>query len=423
MNLLKFNSQIVDITPSFPTKLFRMKGSKRHKDVYSNLESNLIHLISEDFEMFVFSIDLLFITSELYAFIKSELQKYFDLNDENILTIASHTHFSPSIERDREGMGDFDEKYFEFLKVRLAAQILGITRAQNSFVELEVVEMKSEKLTTNRRRKVRTLRNYCHEFIAMEPNLKGYKNETFKIIRFNDYKSKKTVSVLWSFPCHPSNFYDSSRITSEYPGAIRDFIRSVMEKVDISVVFIPGFMGDVRAAPPRRSRISRWIRNLVQLSYPVNQYKFISKNEYESWVSEVVLNFELTWKKQDSITLSGSKLKSKIIHRPLTDLGISVKNIENLSLRIVQIGECFKIYTISAEVTSEYIRFFDKFVDENEFYIASGYSDMVYGYLPTNSQIKEGGYECEGHFNSFLISGKYKNDTQNTIEKWIMEMK
>jgi hypothetical protein len=277
MNLFKFNSQIVDITPSFPTKLFRMKGSKRHKDVYSNLESNLIHLISEDFEMFVFSIDLLFTSSELYTFIKSELQKYFDINDENILTIASHTHFSPSIERDREGLSDFDEKYFEFLKLRLAEQILGITRVQKSFVEMEAREMKSEKLTINRRRKVRTLRNYCHEFIAMEPNFKGYKNETFKIIRFIDYESKKTDSVLWFFPCHPTNFYDSSRITSEYPGAIRDFIRSIMEKVDISVVFIPGFMGEVRAAPPRRSRISKWIRNLAQLSYTVNLYKFISK--------------------------------------------------------------------------------------------------------------------------------------------------
>lgn len=77
---------------------------------------------------------------------------------------------------------------------------------------------------------------------------------------------------------------------------------------------------------------------------------------------------------------------------------------------------------MSAELSSEYIKSFKKLEENNQFYIASGYADEVYGYLPTKKQIEEGGYESKDHLKPFLISGKYNLSTQNIVESWIKEI-
>jgi hypothetical protein len=42
--------------------------------------------------------------------------------------------------------------------------------------------------------------------------------------------------------------------------------------------------------------------------------------------------------------------------------------------------------------------------------------------LPTEDQIKEGGYESNGHFKPFLITGNFNSTIEKTIELCMKEI-
>ena len=76
---------------------------------------------------------------------------------------------------------------------------------------------------------------------------------------------------------------------------------------------------------------------------------------------------------------------------------------------------------MSAETVSAYSKLIAE-ISINNFYICSGYTDEVFGYLPTEDQIKEGGYESNGHFKPFLITGNFSSTIEKTIELCMKEI-
>ena len=90
----------------------------------------------------------------------------------------------------------------------------------------------------------------------MEPNPKGFINELFQSLNIYNKVNNKLIGTIWSFPCHPTNFPNKNLINSEFPGEVRNFIRK-SKQTDASVIYFPGFAGDVRATPPRRKSFSK----------------------------------------------------------------------------------------------------------------------------------------------------------------------
>lgn len=419
--MMKLKSKSVDITPCFPSRLTGMKHDERHNDIHSHLEANVLLFDNNDTKIFVFSIDTLFINKEIKDIIRNEVIKHFGLiEEEDLLIISTHTHFSPSLEENRIEIGIKDKEYFIFFKQKISELIDILSFSDYSYFYVEEVIGKTNNLTSNRRR-VRTTKNYFKSFIAMEPNNKGFKNEEFKIVKLYDKTSDLLLGVIWSFPCHPTNYFDKKQISAEFPGLIREFIRKQFNN-KVTVIYFPGFAGDVRAVPPQRANFFRAIRNIFHLSYPVKYYRFINQHEYNDWINLMVSSFWNIWSKSEENKLLEPNLESKIIKKPLSALGIQSKNINDFVLRKVNIGNVLSIFTFSAEISSEYIKCFKKLEEDNMFFIATGYADEVYGYLPTQKQIDEGGYESKDHLKPFLISGEYNLSTQNIVESWIKEI-
>jgi hypothetical protein len=289
---------------------------------------------------------------------------------------------------------------------------------------MEVSNGKTDNLTCNRRRKVRKLGAFFKTFIAMEPNLRGYKNEEFKIIKILEANSSGNIlGVLWTFPCHPTNLFDKNLISAEFPGEVRNVIRVKQNTNELPVIYMPGFAGDVRAHPPKRISFFKMVRDLFQLSYPVIYYRFKSKDEYSDWVNSLTNHFWNVWKNSKKINnLNDSILSSKINKKEVSILGIKVDGVENIIFRKISLGNKLALYTMSAETVSEYSRVVDKIADE-EFCIYTGYADEVFGYLPTQKQIKEGGYESKEYFKPFLVTGDFKSSIEKTIESCIREIK
>ncbi|HNQ67627.1 MAG TPA: hypothetical protein PKN32_04565 [Bacteroidales bacterium] len=418
--MIKLKLRSIDITPCFPSRLTGMKYNERHEDIHSNLEANVLLFDNNNKKIFIFSIDTLFINKEIKSIVRDEVIKNFGIIEEtDLLIISTHTHFSPSLEEFRSEIGIKDEEYFIFFKQKIAELIYLLSISDYFDFYIEEVIGKTNNLTSNRRRRVRTIKNYFKSFVTMEPDNSGFKNEEFKIVKLYDKINNSLLGVIWSFPCHPTNNFNKKRISAEFPGLIRDFIRKQVDNTSVSVVYFPGFAGDVRSIPPKRKNFMRAIRNFFQLSYPVNYYRFINQHEYNDWINSLKSCFWDIWSKSIRINSISSDLESQYIEHPINVLGIHVKNTEHIIFRKVMIGKVINIYTISAEVSSEYIKNFENLEENKVFYIASGYADEVYGYLPTQKQIKEGGYESKDHLIPFLISGEYNHLTQNIVESWI----
>ncbi len=71
---------------------------------------------------------------------------------------------------------------------------------------------------------------------------------------------------------------------------------------------------------------------------------------------------------------------------------------------------------ISAEVVIEYLPLFQKLNPKKKI-IGVGYTDFVFGYLPTDKQIQEGGYEGADFFSAFNLKGQFNPN----IEKQVVE--
>lgn len=257
----------------------------------------------------------------------------------------------------------------------------------------------------------------------MEPNTKGYKNEEFKLIKVYDAQGlNKLLCVIWSFPCHPTNLYNNKLVSAEFPGEIRKIIRENQKASSMPVLYMPGFAGDVRAYPPQRKSFLKTIRDLLQLSYPVKYYRFIDKSEYDVWINSLSKSFWQIWTQSQKTTpINGAQLTSKLNRKKVALLGIKADGVEDVIFRKINIGETLAFYTMSAETVSAYSKLIETVALE-DFYIYTGYTDEVFGYLPTQEQIREGGYESNGYFNAFLISDNFYSSIEKTIESWIKEI-
>lgn len=418
-----FKSKRIDITPDIPSRLTGMSGTKKSQGIHSNLEINAMVLSQQEKHIYIISIDTLFISKQLKAVITEEINTCFGSTPEaDILILSTHTHFAPSLEEKRTDLGVKDQDYFNFLKNKITELIELLSAENSSAIEIEVSNGKTTNLTSNRRRKVRKLGAYFKPFIAMEPNLKGYKNEEFKLLKMYEAKSSKNLlGVIWTFPCHPTNLYDNTLISAEFPGEIRSLIREKKGLNDLSVVYMPGFSGDVRAYPPKRTSLSKTIRDLLQLSYPVNYYRFINKIEYDQWISTLANSFWGIWNHSQQLNSNDAQLSSQINKKKTSLLGIHVDGVEELIFRKVNIGTKIGFYTMSAETVSGYSILLDSIAKEN-FYICTGYTDEVFGYLPTQKQIREGGYESKDYFTPFLVTGNFNSSIEKTIELCIKEI-
>jgi len=420
--MIKFKTLKINITPNQPSRLIGMNKKEFSKGIHNDLEINAMVFRYDQKNIFFISIDTLFVSLPIKKFITEEINNTFGLtNESDILIMSTHTHYAPSIEEHRIDLGIKDNKYFDFIKVKIK-EIIHLLN-EMTFVDVDIFLQigNSEKLTNNRRRKVRVITNYFKQFIAMEPNLSGFKREKIEIINIRN-KQNQLIGLLWSFPCHPTNLYDKSLISSEFIGEIRKAIRKKINSNDLGIIYLPGFSGDVRASPPKRLSIGKIIRDLLQLSYPVKYYRFQNKAEYTAWINSLTHKFMYIWDNSEKIEVGDLALKTQFIKKEIISiLGIKVKGTNDIIFRKVSFGNKLAFITISAEVVAEYIQILESQFNE-EICIFVGYVDEVFGYLPTLKQIEEGGYESKDYFHAFLVSGNFSSQIENNIKACFKEM-
>ena len=409
----------IDITPSQPVSLFGF--AERHgsySKVHDKLEINLSVLKQNGALVLLYSIDTLFVPEEFVSIVLNQFGNDFGLQEKDIWMAATHTHFAPSLDKDKPGLGKLDEGYFNVVKEKLLQLTATVLSSQFKMVTVQYGNSKSE-LNVNRRKKLIRPKSgfWLYNKVLMYPDYDGVKDDNIHVVSFVG-EGGNTEMVLWNYACHPVGFTHRSQVTAEFIGAIREQFRGHYKKEQLPVVFMLGFAGNLKpdVTPVTHTKLKDKIRYFFQLGPKYTRFPDTAR--YLQWT-------ELLWKEvQQAIEKSGKTnagaIESTQSELPLSDV-IGEDNHQNIHFKKLRFSDSFQLTGISAEVLAEYKDIVADVVKTvNSINVGCLAGTRIY--LPTDKHLDEGGYEVHHFKHRFGIKGDFKNGLSNKIKNALSEL-
>lgn len=391
----------VDITPVHPIPL---SGFAERKGVYSQvkdkLEINLAAIKLNGKTILLYSIDTLFVPE---AFEQLITEKY-NIDSKDVWMVASHTHYAPSLDKEKPALGKMDDSYYQDVKVKLLALTDKVLSAEFREVTITYGSGTSE-LNVNRRKKLLRPKGKFGLYwkVLMYPDYDGAKDDDIHVLKFL-YEDGATALVLWNYACHPVGYPHLSRVTSEYVGAIRNNLREKYEQDRLPVVFLIGFAGNLKPdlTPVTHTRWKDRLNYFFQLGPKF--VRFPSTSYYTAWTEKLWGEMENVLGDMHSLNVASGNTSQ--CNLPLSAvIGDSAHHIQFKKLTF---GNDLSILGVSAEVLAEYKHEVSALVKGKTINVGCLAGTRIY--LPTDKHINEGGYEVHGFGKKFGIEGEFKSN-------------
>ena len=113
-----------------------------------------------------------------------------------------------------------------------------------------------------------------------------------------------------------------------------------------------------------------------------------------------------------------SKAKRDILALSDLQIGDSLSD-RQLNLYHMSLTDNIDLVAMSCEPVFGYDIHIQK---DGKLSIAVGYADHIYGYLPTDKQLSEGGYEASGFRTNFSLPGSYKENVEKILVSKIKQL-
>lgn len=406
---ITYSASTVDITPQNGVGLFGRRGRNGNfATIKSRLEANLILIGENDNSYLLIGLDTLYPSASLKAAIEKELsERKVDPLHKQIMLVATHTHNAPSLDPTKPKLGTLNDAYFQFVvsQITNAVQKLYQTRAKTSRYQYAELPCAA---AIYRRRAIwgGSLRPFgFSKKMAMAPNRNVEISDKLQYFCIVD-EQEKPAAVIWQWPCHAVFERSSDVISADFPGQLRNFLRKTLGLPNLPVIFFPGFSGDIRpdtgSLPfihrkkswlgfgPKFSRRSRHARSRfdAQLTAAVEKVHTMSE----------VFSFSSLFQSSES------ELENDDIYETWQG------NIQPLQISKMALGG-ISIVGVSGEVSTAYT---PKSSNRTFF---TGCVNHSNGYIPTDAQIAEGGYEGGAFFDDFSMQAKFKPSIQDGISR------
>lgn len=415
----EFAAGTICITPeeNVPLAGYPLRCSRFSK-VADPLEANAVLLKSDSNKIVMVSADLLFPSKKLKDGIIKNVNDL--LQEEELFIAATHTHFAPATDETKPKLGKLNQKYLDFVIEKISWLIRDLLTGPIENVSIYYKVGIDTNSNINRRRNAPKIVPPPKKEISNLPDLSENKDSFIRIIQIVNV-SGNTKAIIWNYSCHPTGYPDSLCVSADFPGFIRSMIRSHFD-LKIPVLFFQGFSGNVNPAPfekmPNRILGIASMNYLVfRILYGIVFGKSLEK-EWKDWASSLGLSVINIIEEKTVHTINGS-IQNKRASISLPELGL-IGPENSLSFHSISLDR-IKIIGISAEVVSEYVPIFKKIFSEFQI-IPVGCIDHVFGYLPTNLMLREGGYEVKNFMPLFGIKGKFNDDFQEKIEEVVKSL-
>lgn len=378
----------VDITPRAHLALGANGHPRRPFDrIAGSLEANLLAIWTADEPLLIATFDLLYVGSSISQQLRSRLAPL--VRQERLWLSASHTHRAPAVDPGKPLLGEVDESYVDWVVDEVAAAAAGLIRGESTPARLQVGAAMARHSIHRRQwgRIALTRQGVRRPGMTMAPNYGGPTDEVVSRADWVDEQGR-LLAMMWHYTCHPTAAPDRLAVNSEYPGVIRERIR---RQSDVPVLFFQGFSGDTR--PPSIARFRDDPIRRVRLG---RHFRDFTSSEYDTWatsLAEIVASTETAPCGTSDIRAYRRTFPSDALVRssPTDEVAVHALGLGGLTLA-----------GVSAEPVVEHglaIRSLFPGV------WPVGCIDDVLGYVPTDRQIVEGGYEAGGFCRSFGCGG------------------
>ena len=381
------------------------------------LELNALLLRAPTATLVILTADLLFVTEDLKHRIAALVHPNLVLDDASFLFAASHTHFAPAVDTSKPLLGPVDPEYVDLVVERAAALLRRLAAAAGAGRREPRVEYRSGVAThaINRRRMGWRLSPYPPHLprraALRAPDPTGPRDETVQVVTLVD-PGGRPAAVLWSYACHPVSFAEPRHVSADYPGVVRRALRAAMGS-DLPVLFLQGCAGDIRPREVGRPRaLARRLAELVlgKLFTP------FTADEYRAWSDSLATRVVEVTRAPGRTFAVGARFGTAHTSLPLSDLMDGASGSERtLTLQRLELAPEVAIEAVSAEPVAEYGLAVRAAAPQGRIVIPIGYTDTVFGYLPTARMLGQHGYEDEGFMEAFGLTGRFRPELEHVV--------
>lgn len=402
--MLRARGTTRNITPSeLPIHLGGYANGTTATRVDSPLEVNCLVLTDGAETVVLVSLDLLYVTHALRGAVIRGLTDL-GVGESNLFIGASHTHYAPAIDETKPALGLPNSEYRSEVADAIIDAIRDALTGPQSLVSIEsAASPTSIGVNRRRRRLLRVLRGGIEfNHVAMCPNPSGPTDPIASVVSVR--AQTRALAYVWSAACHPTGLAEAGAVNAHWPGDVRKRLRQLEATEDprgedLPVLFFQGFSGDVR--PPSGSVKSGPIAALFRRIRLGVTFEPLDWTEYSDW-SRAAADQIAAIALECSPSTSTPRLSAVRHEYPAMTFAVGAYDLPPVSFQRVSIGD-IQLVGVSAEPVSGYADSLRSLVVDKHV-IPIGCIDHVIGYWPTQSMIREGGYEVAGHCRSFGIT-------------------
>lgn len=395
----------IEITPRNPMILAGCDirdRQTRHSRVDDPLLAQVFVIESKTIRSLIVTIDLLYSGVEIVRACENAAEQNFPGVD--VMVFASHTHSASATDRSKPLLGASDP-----VEVDRIAQLLVSLIQELSHVEptecYAIYRAEQADLAVNRRLpRVLALDGKRPRFrtVVQGANERGPVDDVLAIVSFQSVIDNRTVGVLANFACHPVGYPHRRTVSAHFPSVIREALRSELvrgeangESASPIVGFIQGFSGDNRPKSASASRAQRtgWRRLLAGPGLST-----FEAEDYSVWISKVGDSCRRVLS-APPVPVIGKETSHSCRTVERRKVLIGSASSAPLEVKVLRLGS-FLLLGISGEVVTHYALQLRTSLSDYSLFLGGCMGDVV-GYIPSESMLRQGGYEARGFCKAF----------------------
>ncbi len=407
---------VAPITPAEPMWMGGYAARKKPAEgTLAELYAKALALQSGEQRIVIVTADLIGIPRSLAVNVSRRALKKYQLPRAGLLLNASHTHCGPELRPERDQIHKLDDKYSrQIAAYRETLETAIVDLIGDALQDLQPAKLSFAKSTAEfaKNRRYPTDKGYINRRYDEGPT-----DHDVPVLQVTSPAGKRRA-ILFGYACHNTST-GIMRFNGDYAGFAQTDIEQ--DFPGVAALFVAGTGGDQNPYPRGKIELAR--KHGRELADAVN--RAVNGPQTEITLSldtaflEVALDFAPLPPREE---LEADQESKNVYRRRKADYLLGkLDRSEQIEvsypcpIQAVRLGDQLLLVAIGGEVVVDYSRLVKAEFSSLPYVWVAGYSNDVFGYLPSARVLKEGGYEAGGAMLYGPLPGPFTDSVQEKV--------